>query len=544
MAPLSFRELQSSLQPQWSRDCSAKRLELDVLMVPSLSVDRSQIALVAGAHHYEERQLFSLMRLRNPGVRIVYATSKPLAELVVDAVLELLPGVPASHARRRLHLVDTDDASDRPLTEKLLERPALLARIAELLRPGRSFINCYVVGPLEKQLSECLQIPLLGTDPALGYWGSKAGSRELFQRCGVPHPAGSPLVFNLDDLSEVTAELWESQPQLARCVVKLNEGFSGEGNAPLALAPLLLADKSAAERRRCLRSALEHLSMPVANWQPLLAQQGALVEAWLEGGDEQSSPSVQGTIHPAGSSQAVGHSPNPGGEPYMVGCGEFPGVRPYLKRGKSQGGGQGFSLVNSQVEVISSHEQVLGGAHNQTYIGCRFPANPAYRLELMRHGQAVGEALAAAGALERYAVDFIARRYGSHWDLQAIEVNLRQGGTTHPYMALNAITAGQLDPATGLYLSPTGEPLHYEATDNLRHPNLRGLLPIDLIDIVAEAGLHYDPARLRGSVFHLLGCLSEYGKLGMTCIGRSAAEAAAVYAATERELLRGAAVRS
>jgi hypothetical protein len=258
--------------------------------------------------------------------------------------------------------------------------------------------------------------------------------------------------------------------------------------------------------------------MPVANWQPLLTQQGALVEAWLEGGDEQSSPSVQGTIHPDGNQ--------------------------YQKIAKIQGGGQGVSLANSQVEVISSHEQVLGGEYHQTYTGCRFPANPAYRLELMRHGQAVGEALAAAGALERYAVDFIARRYGSHWDLQAIEVNLRQGGTTHPYMALNAITAGQLDPTTGLYLSPTGEPLHYEATDNLRHPKLRGLLPIDLVDIVAEAGLHYDPARLRGSVFHLLGCLSEFGKLGMTCIGRSAAEAAAVYAATERELLRGAAARS
>ena len=518
MAPLSFRELQSCLQPQWSRDSTAKGLELDVLMVPSLSVDRSQIALVAGAHHYEERQLFSLMRLRNPGVRIVYATSKPLADLVVDAVLELLPGVPTSHARRRLHLVDTDDASDRPLTEKLLERPALLARIAELLRPGRSFINCYVVGPLEKQLSERLQIPLLGTDPALGYWGSKAGSRELFQRCGVPHPAGSPLVFNLDDLSEVTAELWESQPQLARCVVKLNEGFSGEGNAPLALAPLVLAEKNGAERRRCLRSALEHLPMPVANWLPLLAQQGALVEAWLEGGDELGSPSVQGIIHPLDSSLPIANSLPVAGSLQMP-------------RG------------HVQVEVISSHEQILGGAHNQTYMGCRFPANPAYRRELMRHGQAVGAALAAAGALERYAVDFIARRHGSHWDLQAIEVNLRQGGTTHPYMALNAITAGQLDAATGLYLSPTGEPLHYQATDNLLHPRLRGLLPIDLIDIVAEAGLHYDQARLRGSVFHLLGCLSEYGKLGMTCIGRSAAEAAAVYAATERELLSGAAAR-
>ena len=63
---------------------------------------------------------------------------------------------------------------------------------------------------------------------------------------------------------------------------------------------------------------------------------------------------------------------------------------------------------------------------------------------------------------------------------------------------------------------------------------------MDLMDIVAEAGLHYDPARLRGSVFHLLGCLSEFGKLGMTCIGRSPAEAEAVYAATEAQLLRGA----
>ena len=37
--------------------------------------------------------------------------------------LELLPGVPISHARHRLKLFDTDDASPRPLAAKLLERP-------------------------------------------------------------------------------------------------------------------------------------------------------------------------------------------------------------------------------------------------------------------------------------------------------------------------------------------------------------------------------------------------------------------------------------
>ncbi|MFM8674274.1 MAG: carboxylate-amine ligase, partial [Vulcanococcus sp.] len=281
---LSFQELQAQLQPGWGCEHSGDGGQFDVLVVPSLSMDRALMALVTGAHHYEERQLFSLIRLRDPGVRAIYVTSKLLPELVVDAVLELMPGVPTSHARRRLHLFDTDDASNRPLTEKLLERPALLGRIRELLRPGRSFISCFVVTELEKRLSEVLQVPLLGTNPTLSYWGSKAGSRELFARCGVPHPAGSNLVHNLADLAEVSAELWESQPELKRCVVKLNEGISGEGHATLELEPLELASRSGRERRQLLGEALEQLPLPAQGWRELMAQQGALAECWLEGG--------------------------------------------------------------------------------------------------------------------------------------------------------------------------------------------------------------------------------------------------------------------
>lgn len=494
---LSFSQLQAQLKPEWGREHDGNGVDFDLLMLPSLSVDPAQIALITGAHNYEERQLFSLIRLRDPGVRIIYVTSKLLPDLVVDAVLELLPGVPTSHARRRLHLFDADDASARPLTAKLLERPALLARLKELLRPGRSFIACYVVTELEKRLSEVLQVPLLGTDPALSHWGSKAGSRALFARCGVPHPPGSPLVHDLDALAEATAELWEAHPDLQRCVIKLNEGISGEGNAPLELAPLQLEGFSGGERRRCLRQALEGIPMPPPQWRELLSQQGALVEAWLAGGEALNSPSVQGTIHPGGT-----------------------------------------------VEVLSTHEQILGGPSGQTYLGCRFPAEDPYRLELMRHGQAVGEALAAEGALERYAVDFIARRFDDRWDVQAIEVNLRQGGTTHPTMALRAITTGELDPASGLFLSPTGQPLHYVASDNIVDARLRGLLPLDLVDIVAEAGLHYDPARLQGSVFHLLGCLSEFGKLGMTSLGGSPAMAQQVFDRTREALLEAGAAKA
>ena len=103
--------------------------------------------------------------------------------------------------------------------------------------------------------------------------------------------------------------------------------------------------------------------------------------------------------------------------------------------------------------------------------------------------------------------------------------------------ALRYLSNGRLCQTSGRFLSPTGSELHYKATDNFTDPRLRGLLPMDLIDLVAGAGLHYDALGESGSVFHLLGCLSEHGKLGMTCIGRSAEEAEQVYARTKARLL-------
>lgn len=485
----TFSELQGQLDPQI--DSSERGSEpWDVLVIPSLSLSPEQVALVEGAYHYEERQLFELIRLRQPRARMTFVTSKLLSDLVVDSVLELLPGVPISHARQRLRLFDADDASPKPLATKLLERPRLMDRIRADLRPGRSYISCYNVGPLECQLSETFQLPLLGCDPQLTYWGSKAGSRELFRRCGLPHPDGSERVFNFEELINASLELAARNPHLKRAVIKLNDGFSGEGNAPLDLSGMDLSKTSVHECRQRMRHALEGLQMPAAGWRGQLLEQGALVEEWLEGGDEVTSPSVQGVIHPGGN-----------------------------------------------VEVLSTHEQQLGGASGQTYLGCQFPANAPYRQELQRWGMLIGKELARLGALDHFSVDGLARRFGSTWFLHAIEVNLRKGGTTHPHQVLRYLSNGQMDSATGTYRSPQGSELHYVATDNFTDPRLKGLLPMDLIDAVAEAGLHYDALRERGAVFHLLGCLSEHGKLGMTCIGTTLEEAQEVYRRTRTRLL-------
>lgn len=56
----------------------------DIVCVPSLSLDPSELTKVAGVSHYEERNLFSVLFLKHPSTRLVYITSTPLDERIVQ----------------------------------------------------------------------------------------------------------------------------------------------------------------------------------------------------------------------------------------------------------------------------------------------------------------------------------------------------------------------------------------------------------------------------------------------------------------------------
>lgn len=176
--------------------------------------------------------------------------------------------------------------------------------------------------------------------------------------------------------------------------------------------------------------------------------------------------------------------------------------------------------------IVSTHEQVLGGDTGQVYLGCRFPADDAYRTTLQDYGMRIGEALSAHGVIGRFGVDFlVSRNNDGPWETHAIEINLRMCGTTPPFHALEFLTGGRLDDASGLFKAPDGQLKFYTSTDNLKSPDYRGLLPEDLFDIVSSHGLHFSHASDTGVLFYMLGALSQYGKLGMTCIGDSPEQA-------------------
>lgn len=491
-----FGQLQDKLRDLWQNVDIFDQDDYDILVVPSYSIDQRVGQKIPGFLHYEERLLFSLIRLRNPHTRLIYTTAQPLSPMIIDYYLQLLPGIPFSHARDRLLLLTTYDNSFKPLTQKILERPRLVQRIRRALRPGKSYMVCYNSTPLEEELSLLLDIPLLACNPNLLYWGSKSGSRDIFAECAIPHPDGSSQITSVRQLLEETVKLWKRQPQLQRVVIKLNEGFSGEGNGVLDLRPLQNVSPkhsniSHGERITALEKHIaENLSYQGEGetWEDFSARipdLGAIVEAFVEG-EIKRSPSVQGYITPTG-----------------------------------------------KVQILSTHDQILGGPDGQIYLGCRFPADEAYRLELQRVGLKVGEALAKRGAIERYGVDFIAVCQGDNWSLKAIEINLRKGGTTHPFMTLKLLTNGYYNPETGLFYSQNDRVKYYVSSDNLQKPQYKGLLPNDLMDIIAKHRIHFDNSTKTGNVFHLMGALSEFGKLGLTCIGNSLAEAEAFYEQVE-----------
>lgn len=487
---LKFRQLQASLREHWQTVEDFDRSDGDILVIPSLSLDRRELLKIDGVHHYEERLLFSLIRLQNPRTRLIYVTSQPLHPSVIDYYLQLLPGIPFSHARDRLLLLSTYDSSNKPLTQKILERPRLMARLRQALRPGKCFMICYNSSSWERDLSIEIGAPLYGCDPSLQIWGTKSGSRQIFAQSEIPYPNGTnESLWNVEELVAAISKLWEQKPQLKRMVVKLNEGISGEGNALFDLRPIQNIT-SPTEKQEAIKKQLEQMRFQAksenwANFSGRISEIGAIVEEFVEG-EEKRSPSVQGRITP-----------------------------------------------NGEIEILSTHDQILGGPDGQIYLGCQFPADIAYRMRIQDLGLKVGRVLAEKGALERFGVDFIAVRQsdidGDKWDIQAIEINLRKGGTTHPFMTLKLLTNGRYDLSTGLFYSQQGREKYYTATDNLQKERYKGLLPNDLMDIIATNRLHFDSGTETGIVFHLMGCLSEFGKLGVTSIGDSPQQAQEIY---------------
>jgi hypothetical protein len=403
---------------------------------------------------------------------------------IIDYYLDLLPGVISSHARKRLFLASPLDASTRPLSVKLLERPRLIEHLRSLIiNFDRAHLVPYNTTTLERDLAIRLGIPMYGADPKTFWIGTKSGSRQIFADEGVTHPLGIENLSSIDDVARAIAEMRAQKPSLRQVLVKLNEGVSGEGNALVDLEGLTFPGTSERDLiLQRLRSMKFELQGTTYNqYVDKLNERGGIVEERISG-EEFRSPSAQLRITPLG-----------------------------------------------QVERLSTHDQVLGGASGQTFLGCRFPADSSYAGTIMREAAKVGARLAREGVVGRFAIDFVTVRERSEWKAYAIEINLRKGGTTHPFLTLQFLTDGKYDADEGIFKTPFGQQKCFVASDHQDSPLYRVFTPDDLFDIVARHGIHFDQTRQTGVVFHMMSALGQHGRTGLTAVGNSPNEADALF---------------
>lgn len=484
-ATARFEELQRKLVPLWKSIQSFNQDEQTIVVVPSMSVDKEFKGSELQA--YEERLLFLLLLLRQPRARLIYVTSQTIQPNIIGYFLDLLPGVITSHARKRLFLVSPLDASPRPLSLKLLERPRLIEHIRSLILDlDRAHLVPFNTTRLERDLALRLGIPMYGADPKFMPLGTKSGCRRIFAEEGVAHPLGMENLSSADELLSAIAEMRARKTPMHQVLVKLNEGVSGEGNALVDLKGLPASGDSS-ERgalQECLRAM--RFELQDATYESFIAkfsERGGIVEERIIG-EEYRSPSAQLRVTP------LGH-----------------------------------------VELLSTHDQVLGGPSGQSYLGCRFPADPAYAPAIMREAAKVGRRLAQEGVIGRFALDFVTvRSRGGEWETYAIEINLRKGGTTHPFLTLQFLTDGTYDPETGTFTTPDGRQKCFVASDHQESLLYRVFTPDDLFDIVARHGLHFDQTRQTGVVFHMMSALGDCGQVGLTAVGGTQEESNAIYA--------------
>lgn len=187
-------------------------------------------------------------------------------------------------------------------------------------------------------------------------------------------------------------------------------------------------------------------------------------------------------------------------------------------------------IPHERPAIISTHDQILGGPGGQQFVGCRFPAHPDYAEIVAREAERVALFLQERGAIGRFGVDFVvARRPDGGWDPYALEINLREGGTSHPIGSLWLLTGGEYDPADG-FRTPDGDLRFYRAADMVGEPAWRGIPIARATAAVREAGLEWDPDRHVGAILHMLRGLGQDGRISITAVGTSPDHADAIYA--------------
>jgi hypothetical protein len=453
--------------------------DVTLVCLPSLTFEAEHIKDILGISHYEVRCLWEVLNASKEHVKVIFISSRPISDFILDDMLSNLPNPKMARERVQILSVDPDNTLEGiPLVEKALKNEAALNKLKARLHNELAVLRCFVTTPKEKDFAQKLGVPLWGMDPTLNFYHSKSGNHALFEQADIPRADHEREIKSLRSLKTAIKKLWSRWPDAKRFMFKFDHGVSGNGLALMSFEMNYndFFDLSIGEKNQYLDQLIHTLEFKgkKLSKKDFVSQisRGAVLERFFEG-EKKTSPSGQAVIHPDGN-----------------------------------------------VELLSTHEQILAPC-GVTYLGCKFPANSQSRREVENYTLEVAKTLSFNGVIGPVSVDFlVVEEKRKEPSIYAIEINIRQGGTTHPFQSAKNILAAQYNQETGSLEDPEGDHRIYASYDNLVLNGKNGRDIHVLRRLMQEHGLAYNKQTKSGFIFHMMSALEEFGKCGYTLIAR------------------------
>lgn len=453
-------------------------VETTIVVMSSISIDPEDSENILGIAYYEMRALWEIFKALKPNINVIYLSSLPISNESIEHLLEIA-NVSWEQIKSRVNFINLHNSDPhKSLSDKLINCEKVIMQVKEMIKNKNCYLIPFNTTDKEEYICKKLGLAMWGLHPKLTYLATKSGNKKVFKQAGVNFCEGICDIKSVKTLERKLKQLSSDYPMQYKFMLKLNNGVSGEGNALIELPKCYneYNQLTPLEQKSLILKSIKsmHFFAPKMNFKKFEERlvHGSILELFIEG-ENMISPSCQGIIHP-----------------------------------------------NGEVIILSTHEQVMNQS-GQTFLGSKFPANNVYRQKLTKETKKIGKVLAEKGVIGPFGVDFLLVDNEERVNLYAIEINIRAGGTTHPYFLTKKITKATYDEDKAILKTKDGREIYYQSNDNVISDKLKSRSSKQFLNYMHERKLIYSDIDKNGVAFHLLDAIYPFGKVGFTAISTS-----------------------
>ena len=445
--------------------------EVNVVCLSSMTFDSILTEAIVGLKHYETRCLWEISKVKKSGTVVHFFSKYKIRHEALEHFYQAFDFSEEEKNRVFLYSVESilgEVELDIDLSDYVLKNEKVRRVFKSITLSKNCYLECFVLTAKELEISKVYNLPSFWMHHRVDYFKTKSGNRFLLKNV-TKVPDGIGDLYSIEDVVSAVLRL-HRKTQSKKMVIKLNDGVSGDGNGFFHLPEKVNVHSI---RQSLIECKFVSSKMTYTKFFKEFAKLGGVVEIFVEG-PKKASPSVQLFLKP-----------------------------------------------DMTFEILSSHEQVLDDSGSR-FLGARFPAYNYHRSEITLEAEKVAKKLIEQKIFGIVGLDFLTISKANKIETYLIEINLRKGGTTHPYWTAKAALDASTCELTGRLKSSSGNFRLYHSNDNLLVRDQRRKRSLgDFLLKMRKAGISYDHKSQKGAIFHMLNSWEPDGKIGAVFIGES-----------------------